>query len=84
MYRLVFLLLLSSLALAYISKGQEEISPQGDTHMGADAVGSGTDLDDEALQAQEENRAKPNANEGIEKTKIDKKNTGEKDGLPPN
>lgn len=69
MFRLVFLLLLSSLALAYINKSQDEISPQGDSRMGADAVTSGTDLDDKELQAQEEHREKPDPDQETGKAK---------------
>lgn len=85
MFRLVFLLLLSSLALAYINKTQDDISPQGDARMGADAVTSGTDLDDKELQAQEDQREKPDTNQESEKAKPKTKSDQETNyGLPPN
>ena len=82
MLRIFFLLSLSLLVMSFTQKSRDELSPQGDTRMGADAATSGTDLDDKDIQAQEDRQKVPNQNQENQKKEI--KTNGKDHGVPTN
>lgn len=83
MNRFLLLIVLSFMSLSFTTKTQDEISPQGDSRMGADAATSGTDIDDKDVQSQEDKLSKPNSNQETEKKEI-KTNGADDHGLPTN
>jgi hypothetical protein len=83
MNRIILLAFLTLMSLSFTTKTQDEVSPQGDSRMGADAATSGTDMDDKDIQSQEDQLSKPNSNQETEKKEI-KTNGADDHGLPTN